>query len=234
MIHPRAAVGALSVLAAVVLLNPVASAQITESVFAKSYVTSGATSTINGAVLSGAATTLGAGATVSGTVTSGNALAAGTAQSLVFAEQVYLNGQTPTGPVLLAGNIATDITFYPGVKKVTGLLTVTAGKTITLDAGGASGAEFIFNIDNYLAFGAGVNVVVINDPSNNARVVWNAGNYITVGANADIVGTLMANGYVSTGASSVVSGGGLGPCGGAVYSATSYVSLGAGATVDCN
>ncbi|MFT7633852.1 MAG: hypothetical protein ACI87E_004910, partial [Mariniblastus sp.] len=61
---PRAAVGALSVLAAVALLIPVAGAQVVDSgilstqvfsnsVFAKTYVTSGATATINGDVLSG-------------------------------------------------------------------------------------------------------------------------------------------------------------------------------------
>ncbi|GEM_PF-1726770 len=75
---PRAAVGTLSALAAVALLIPVAGAHTTtvdsalsapvsnNSVFAGSYVSSGATSTINGDVLSGLYLTTGAGETING------------------------------------------------------------------------------------------------------------------------------------------------------------------------
>jgi hypothetical protein len=265
----RAAVGVLSV----VLLNPVASAQSTAdnamaplmgSIFANTYVSTGAGAVINGDVLAGTylttgadavnnggtvaatVTTLGASASVTGDLQSGTATVFGagavagsstlspvTSISGVRADvqnaQSVLNGLTTT-TVLAPGNIATDITFTPGVYKVTGLKSVTAGVTITLDAGGVDDPEFIFNISNYLTFGADVNVVVINGGAN-ARVIWNAtGGYITIGAGADIVGTVMAHTYVSTGAFSVLSGP-LNTCGGAVYSATSYVSVGAGATV---
>ncbi len=75
-----------------------------------------------------------------------------------------------------------------------------------------------------------MNVVVINGREN-ARVIWNAtGGYVTVGADAEIIGAVMAHGYVTTGANSVVVGVG-DSCGGAVYSASSYVSFGAGAPV---
>ena len=300
----RTAVGPLSVLAAVALLIPVAGAQTVDSVmstpvfnnsvFANSYVTSGATATINGDVLSGlyfttgagatisgnatavaattlgassilsgdvrsgSATTLGAGAIVDGNIVSGTTTTFGagagsssnanlypTAPSVIFDQgevmtaQAYLSGLDSDFTVL-PGNIATDITFTPGVHKVTGLLTVTAGMTITLDATNDVDAEFIFNISNYLAFGANVNVVVKNGTPS-TRVIWNAGNYISVGAGANIIGTVMAHGYVSTGATSTVLSGVraydhetdeyFDTCGGAVYSATSYVSVGAGATV---
>ncbi|MFT7581732.1 MAG: hypothetical protein ACI9MR_003410, partial [Myxococcota bacterium] len=90
-------------------------------------------------------------------------------------------------------------------------------------------SEFIFNVGNYLTFGAGVNVVVING-TDNTRVIWNAtGGYISIGANANIVGTLLARGYVSTGADSSVTG--VGDHCGAVYSGTSHVSIGAGAVI---
>jgi len=47
-----------------------------------------------------------------------------------------------------------------------------------------------------------VNVVVLGDAT---RVTWNAtGTYISVGANANIIGRLLAKGYVSTGANSTV------------------------------
>ena len=53
---------------------------------------------------------------------------------------------------------------------------------------------------------------------------------MTVGAGANIIGTVMVYGYVGTGAYAVVGGVGS-SCSGAVYSATSCVSVGAGATV---
>jgi predicted acyltransferase (DUF342 family) len=302
----RTAVGALSVLAAVALFIPVAGAQPTvdsvmgaqvfdNSVFANSYVTGGATSTINGDVRSGlyfttgagatitgdatavaattlgassmlfgdvrsgSATTLGAGAIVGGNIVSGTTTTFGAGASSgsstvnpvapsVFLDQLevmtaqgYLSSLS--GLTILPGNIATNEIFTPGVYEVSGLLTVTAGMTITLDATGVDDAVFVFNISNYLAFGANVDVVVLGGTPS-TRVIWNAGNYITVGAGANIIGTVMSHGYVSTGANSTLSSGvgGYYPvgdgvdayfdtCGGAVYSATSYVSVGAGATV---
>ncbi|MFT7476433.1 MAG: hypothetical protein ACI81L_003387, partial [Verrucomicrobiales bacterium] len=295
---PRKAVGALSVLCLVALLAPAASAiaathatvasvmstpAFDNSVFAKTYVTTGATdSIINGDVLAGTylttgatadingstvaagATTLGAGANVSGNVRSGTATTLGagavagsvntgtaftvgagaspaaaggtTTPSVsgemqdVMAAQSFLSGLSPD-VVIPPGNIATGATYAPGVHQVTGLLTYTANTTITLNAGGDLDAEFIFNVSNYLTFGAGVDVVVVNGGPN-VRVIWNAhGGYTSVGAGANIVGTIMANTYVSTGATSDVSGVDSNTCGGAVYSATSYVSIGAGATV---
>ncbi|MFT7579201.1 MAG: hypothetical protein ACI9MR_000863, partial [Myxococcota bacterium] len=72
--------------------------------------------------------------------------------------------------------------------------------------------------------------------TDNTRVIWNAtGGYISIGANANIVGTILARGYVSTGAGSSVTG--VGDHCGAVYSGTSYVSIGAGAVIgdqDCD
>lgn len=48
-----------------------------------------------------------------------------------------------------------------------------AGVAVTLDAEGDPDAEFIFNISNYLAFGANMKVEVINGGTN-ARVIWNS------------------------------------------------------------
>jgi hypothetical protein len=260
----RSAVAALSALTAMVLLNPVASATptddamapLTESIFANTYVTGGANSTINGNVLAGTATTLGAGATVDGDLQYGTAITLGAGASatssglstaVIIAEvqtdvanaQSVLNG-LPSTP-LLPGNIATHTTFKAGVYSVVGLKSVAAGVTITLDAENNADAEFIFNISSYLTFGANVKVEVINGGTN-ARVIWNAtGGYISIGAGADIVGTVIAHSYVSTGEDSVVRGvsgetsvGG-GPyfeiCGGDVFSATSYVTVGENATV---
>lgn len=253
----RAAVGALSV----VLLNPVASAQtesifantyvlgaagseINGDVLAGTYLTTGASAVINGNTASATITTLGASASVTGSLQSGTSIVYGAGatagsdsvspvttitavQAAALAGQSALNAM-PTTTVLAPGNIATDVTFTAGVYKVTGLKSVTAGKTITLQGDGSPGAEFIFNIGSYLSFGADVKVVVVNSP--NAIVYWNAGGYVSIGAGADIVGTVMAHTYVSTGAYSVVRGPN-NTCGGAIYSATSYVTVGAYATV---
>jgi predicted acyltransferase (DUF342 family) len=250
-----------------------------QSIFAKTYVTLSATSTVNGdvwaeaattvganalvdgSIVTGAATTLGADAEIVGDATSGAAITLGagskvdgrvfpgaaltigagavirdrayvprnepTLQDVVDA-QVALNGLAPQ-VVLLPGNIAADVTYYPGAHQIAGPLSVSAGTTITLDASGNPDATFIFNISGYVTFGADVNVVVANSTSN-TRVIWNVtGTYISVGAGANLVGTLMANGYISTGANSTVSSVGNSP--GSAFSATSYVTLGAGATM---
>ncbi|MFT5584885.1 MAG: putative acyltransferase (DUF342 family) [Cognaticolwellia sp.] len=210
--------------------------------------TLGAGASVEGKLHSGTAVTLGAGSNVKGllqygtTVTTGaGAISESQANStaaVVVADlhQDVLDAQAaldamPNDVMLVPGDIATDITFEPGVYDVPGLLTVTANKTITLDARDKSDSVFIFNVGNYLTFGAGVEVVVINAPENdNTRVIWNAtGGYVSVGANANIVGTILAKEYVSTGADSSITGAG-DTCG-AVYSSMSYVSIGAGASI---
>jgi LruC domain-containing protein/uncharacterized repeat protein (TIGR01451 family) len=221
-----------------------AGSEINGDVLAGTYLTTGDSAVINGDTAAVTITTLGANSSVTGSLQSGTSIVYGAGasagsdlvsavttipavQAATLATQSALNAM-PSPTVLPPGNIATDVTFMPGVYKVVGLTSVTAGITITLQGDGSSGAEFTFNISGYLSFGADVKVVVNNSP--NAIVYWNAGGYISVGAGADIVGTVMAHTYVSTGAYSVVRGPN-NTCGGAIYSATSYVSLGAYAKV---
>jgi hypothetical protein len=139
----------------------------------------------------------------------------------VIDAQAFLSGLEPDA-VLIPGNIGADVTFSPGVYEVAGLLSVSAGTTITLDAEDKAGV-FIFNISSLLSFGAGVNVVMIND-TEDTRVIWNINDtYISVGANANVIGDLLAKTYVSTGENSTVGG---------AYSITSYVTLGAGSEIN--
>jgi hypothetical protein len=220
------------------------SAMIAGNTLAVGATTLGASSTVSGNLQSGTTVTLGASAEVIGTVEYGTAVTNGagsasgtqtqytTAPVMDDEQQSVVDAQETldamaSDVVLIGGNIATNMTFTAGVYDVVGLLTVTANTTITLDAQGQD-SEFIFNISNYLAFGASVNVVVENG-TDNTRVIWNATNYVSIGANANIIGTILATKYVSTGADSTLSGAG-DSCG-AVYSATSYVSIGAGAIV---
>ncbi|MFT7476103.1 MAG: hypothetical protein ACI81L_003051 [Verrucomicrobiales bacterium] len=277
-----------------------ATATINGDVVAGLYLTAGADSTINGDTSAGGATTLGAeatalkicseGATTLGALAAGNSIYSGGATTLgalatanavesvgaytasvsadvgddtatvvcvpppADAAAIFttlldnargaVGGMPATDPLTLAtpgplaGSISGDVTYAPGVYDVSGMLTVAAGVTITLDADFVSDAEFIFDISSYLAVGAGVNVEVVNAPGN-PRVIWNVGGYATVGAGANISGTVMTGSYVTMGVDSAVTGsripngsGGF-SCldGGAVYSLAAYVSLGAGATV---
>ncbi|MFT5098228.1 MAG: LruC domain-containing protein [Planctomycetaceae bacterium] len=207
--------------------------------------TIGASSIVSGNLQSGSAITLGANANVAGTVEYGTAITNGAGATSgtqtqnttapviadehlgVTAAQSALDAMAG-GSVLATGNIATNTTFTAGVYDVTGLLSTTADITITLDAQGQDSA-FVFNISGYLSFGAGTVIDVIN-ATDNTSVVWNStGGYVSVGANANILGTVLASTYVSTGAFSSLTGSGT-SCGGA-FSATSYVTVGANATV---
>jgi len=207
--------------------------------------TLGASTMVGGYLDSAGAVTIGANAEVDGTVYYGTALVVSASATTggsslnatqplathlgVTAAQDALNALGDSNE-LATGNIATDTTFTPGVYNVTGLLSTTAGITLTLDAQNRPNADFIFNVSNYLSFGAGTIIDVINTVDDNTSVVWNTpGGYTSVGANAKIVGTILANTYVSTGAYSTLTGSG-NSCGG-VFSATSYVTVGANATV---
>jgi cytoskeletal protein CcmA (bactofilin family) len=211
--------------------------------------TLGDSAMVSGNLQSGAAVTIGANANIAGTVQHGTALVVSASATTgatsvnstppsatviadehlgVTAAQTALNALGGS-QALATGDIATSRTFIPGIYNVTGLLTTTAGITLTLDAQSQPNAAFIFNVSNYLSFGAGTVIDVINGDADTS-VVWNTpGGYTSIGANAKIVGTILANTYASTGAYSTVTGSGT-SCGG-VFSATSYVTVGANATV---
>lgn len=94
--------------------------------------------------------------------------------------------------------------------------------------------NWVFNIDSMLSLGAGSEIILDGDTGS---VTWNVGGYTSLGAHAKLVGIVLSNGYVSTGASSIVTGA---PstsgdyCGG-LFSANSYVTVGALGTVGgCN
>jgi hypothetical protein len=90
-----------------------------------------------------------------------------------------------------------------------------------------------FNVSDYLRFGAGVKINLIN-VTDDSSVIWNTvGDLIpddsssgnaTVGAIADIIGLILAKGLITAGANAKLSGVAE-YCGGA-FSARSYVTLG--------
>jgi hypothetical protein len=222
-----------------------ASANINGDVVSGTYLTTGASSTITGNTESGGIATLGAGATVSGSVVSPGTVFGASASAGIGATSLTTPADgaaqlattqndlndLPGGIAQALGDVPTGITYISGVYDITGLRTYTADTTIVLDANYTSD-DFVFNVSDYITFGAGVKVVMANLPVAlpPPQVFWNAGGYISIGARADILGTVIAQTYVSTGADSTVNGPS-GECGGAVYSQSSYVSVGAGASV---
>jgi hypothetical protein len=139
-------------------------------------------------------------------------------------------------PVFLPSINQTSI-FFAGVYDAASWST-TASTTLYLDAQNQDNAEWVFNIADILAFGASTKIEIINDLFDNAEVWWNVsttaspGGYASVGANAHIVGTIIAEDYVSIGAGAYMSAAStFGETCGGVYSTTSYVSIGAQASV---
>jgi hypothetical protein len=202
-----------------------------------------------GNILADAAITLGVNAVVEGFVTHGSAftLTMGASSSIyssvdstyqvpTFGDQQVIGAQAAyrdkggkEGERTLAPTITTNTTLIPGVYSAASLAT-TAGITITLDANFNSG-NWIFNITDILSFGANTTIELINpvaEGEGNNRIIWNSGGHTSVGAGAEIKGTILAHTYVSTGAGSKLSG--VDSCGG-IFSATSYVSIGANSEV---
>jgi hypothetical protein len=231
---------------------PGAAAVFNNSVFAGTYVSTGATaSTVNGDVVAGTYLTLGATSQITGASSAGTAITLGALAGITGTATSFDGGNTTTGAGELAaaqndlsaltpfdsqllGNQATDITYQDEVYEVNGLRTYTANTNITINVKAATCADFVLNASGYITFGAGVTVThnVPSSCANEPQVFWNSGGYISVGAGADMIGTFIATTYVSLGATASVEGpGDIDNCGGGVYSLTSYVSLGAGATV---
>jgi hypothetical protein len=205
---------------------------------------------------SGTATTLGASVEFLGTAYHGTVFTLGAGNSVVSQprtqETLHYNGGlvekkqefykvlTPAlnDQNVLASTMTSDITLDPdnnyatiqyiddvGYVVVYNLdsLTTSAGIKLTLTAG----FHYVFNIADMLSLGAGTTIEMSENEcyeEGTCSVTWNLGGYASVGAEANMIGTVFAYGYISTGVDSVVTGG--------LYSATSYVTIGASGTVN--
>jgi cytoskeletal protein CcmA (bactofilin family) len=227
-------------------------------------VTTGATTDITGNIRAGAAITLGASTVVDGDVCHGAALTLGAGASYndddcLFDAMTYTNldiiaaqdsYNALTAEYLVDRNqlnptMSVDLTLDPyddGATITDGTvvynatsLTSSVGVILTLDGD----YDWVFNITDMLSFGAGTKIVMTE--GSEGSVTWNVGGYASIGADAETVGTIFANGYISTGlrakvrgavSSSVSSDPVQSYCGG-LFSATSYVTIGASSTVSC-
>lgn len=219
-------------------------------------LTVGGTSSVGGNISSGGTATVSATSTVTGTVTAVGVITIGTPNSTGAVSHI---DTSPVNTNSLVANIHKDVngvatqvqnaqnaasamgtgevldavigsrTFTPGVYSAASW-SPTAGSIFTLDAGGKDNQTFVFNMTDILVFGAGTQIVMKNAGKNDT-VVWNVTNgYAAVSANATVLGTILADTYISVGAGATVTGVDAFSCGG-VYSQTSYVSTGDGASI---
>jgi hypothetical protein len=114
-----------------------------------------------------------------------------------------------------------DVYLYDATSLTTG-----ENVTITLERN----QHFVFNITDMVSLGAGTQIKFADDASGNynaatntGTVTWNIGGYTSLGTDAKMEGKVLSSGYVSTGVRSEVCGG--------LFSADSYVTVGASAKV---
>jgi hypothetical protein len=99
-------------------------------------------------------------------------------------------------------------------------LTTGENVTITLERN----QHFVFNITDMVSLGAGTQIKFADGTADNTgTVTWNIGGYTSLGTDAKMEGKVLSSGYVSTGVRSEVCGG--------LFSADSYVTVGASAKV---
>jgi cytoskeletal protein CcmA (bactofilin family) len=235
-----------------------ASSVVSGNVAAAGAVSTGAASQVAGNIASGGAASIGTGALVGGTVAAVGAVTQGVGSS-VPSQTVIVTPPVDAG-VLVAGladqaasnrlqvlaaqaafarmvttdflgaTITADTTLFSGVYGAASL-TTTAGTTITLDGQNRTGQFWVFNIGDILSTGELSRVVLINGATADS-VVWNSGGYASLGADSLFVGTLVASASISVGANAAATDTGS-SCGG-LFSALSFISVGAGARIGSN
>ncbi len=214
-----------------------AEARVAGDVLAGAAATIGADASVAGAVGAVAAITLGAGSSVGSQHTLDTAPvdgvvlaarlsdAASANQVQVAAAQSAFALMTTT--TFLASAMAGDTLLPAGVYSADSL-SIAASATLTLDGFYDPNRYWVFNIGNDFTTGALSRIVLLGGASGNS-IIWNIGGFASLGADSQLRGTVLARSYVSVGANAGVTGVG-GTCGG-VFSALSYVTLGAGTTM---
>jgi LruC domain-containing protein len=214
--------------------------EVTGDVLAGTTVTVGAGSIFHGNVDAGTTTTIGAGVQIDGILTA-NSLLVPPPPLLVTNQEVLITTMQTALKDLGTGTELVSITFgvnnetlEAGIYSTIDYLTITGGKTLTLDGKGVDGT-WIFNIANYLSFAIDAKVILLN-VTDNSTIIWNvlgdkpgAAGYTQLGAGAETTGFILAKGFVQTGANTVIEGI-ANDCGGA-YSATNFIEFGADSVI---
>ena len=132
----------------------------------------------------------------------------------------YLKAETCGG--VLGTTMGSGQTVNPGIY-CTGAAT-TLGGTLTLDAGGDANAIFVFQIDGAFTSGSQSKVVLKNSASA-CNVYWQINGAVALGDSSVFLGTIIADGAIITGATTVLNGRGLSTAGAITLNA-STVTLG--------
>ena len=119
-------------------------------------------------------------------------------------EAAYSDAEGRPAGTTMAGNIS-GLTFGPGVHTSVGAVGTTASTEFTIDGQGNSDAVFIFQVKAAMALGANTKMNLING-AQAQNVFWQVNGAGGIGAGNTFVGTLMANGAVSSGEASVING----------------------------
>ncbi|MFQ3234636.1 MAG: LruC domain-containing protein [Paraglaciecola sp.] len=217
-----------------------ATVEVGGNVLAGTTVTVGAGSIFHGDIDAGTTTTIGVGVQIDGILTASSLLAPPLPLLVTNQEALITSVQTTlkelgTGTPLVSTTFGiNDETLEAGIYSTIDYLSITGGKTLTLDGKGVDGT-WIFNIANYLSLAVNAKIILLN-VTENSTVIWNilgdktgSTGYAQLGADAEISGYIFAKGFILTGANTVVEGIG-NDCGGA-YSATNYIEFGADSVI---
>lgn len=213
-----------------------ATVEVWGDVLAGTTLTVGAGSIFHGDVDARTTTTIGAAVQIDGVLTA-NSLKVVPPAPLVTSQAVLIGDLQTTLKALGTGTELVSITFgtddetlEAGIYSTIDYLTITGGKTLTLDGKGVDGT-WVFNIANYLSFAIDAKVI-LKDVTENSSIIWNvlgdktgSAGYAQLGAGAEVIGYILAKGFVQTGANTVIEGIG-NNCGGA-FSATNFIEFGA-------
>jgi hypothetical protein len=217
-----------------------ANAVLGGNIYSGGYTSTGASAVVTGDVLAGGYVSVGASSTISGEISTANGAitpGAGSSQGTVSAAAISgehadaLQAVTDAKAALSelgSGTVLAEIlgttTLVAGVYSSLAYLGTTAGTTLTLDGQNLDNQTWVFNVGSYLAMGANSKVVLINAGAGSS-VLWNTAGYTSIGAGAEILGTIYSGGYLTTGASAVITG----PNGttGGLFTEGGYMTLGA-------
>jgi predicted acyltransferase (DUF342 family) len=118
--------------------------------------------------------------------------------------------------------------FDSGVYHASALAT-TAGITLTFKGSSSrEPEEWIINVDNYISFGANLKIKLDENVALGSSIVFNSGTYTTIGANSNVIGTIIAGTYITTGEKTTITGIGSN-CGG-MFATNGAITIGARST----
>jgi membrane protein implicated in regulation of membrane protease activity len=119
-------------------------------------------------------------------------------------EAAYSNAAGRPVGTTMKGNISGEM-FGPGVHTSVGAVSTTAELGFKIDAQGHSDAVFIFQVNAALALGANTDMVLVNG-AQAKNVFWQVNGDGGIGAGNTFVGTLIANGAITSGEGAVING----------------------------